>query len=215
MLSFKKKEKSKFEFKDTRTFKEKAKSFGQSLLFWKGRKKGMIHTRNLEWEDLRFIFFPKRLEKWGYLGITFYKEDSEYYRALYPLVLAMDYEAKPYWCPRWFLRFLHVFGSDRSIVRVRNRKLHNLLRKLTKGIQFWDWKTKWTSYDLRISISGPEHLQDLAQWIESGFYKDGREKELVDQIKKLDPNASIIWGSIQRLEEQLNELEQNLENKEK
>jgi hypothetical protein len=90
---------------------------------------------------------------------------------------------------------------------VRNRKLHNLLRKLTKGIQLWDWKTKWTSYDLRISISGPEHLQDLAQWIESGFYKDGREKELVDQIKKLDPNASIIWGSIQRLEEQLNELE--------
>jgi hypothetical protein len=214
MLNFNKKEKSKFEFKDNRTFKEKVKSFGQSLLFWKGRKKGMIHTRNLKWEDLRFIFFPKRLEKWGYLGITFYKEDGEYYRALYPLVLAMDYEAKPYWCPRWFLRFLHVFGNDRSIVRVRNRTLSNLHRKLTRGIQFWDWKTKWSAYDLRISISGPNHLQDLAEWIESGFYKDGREKELVDQILKLDPNASIILGSISRLEKELEKLKEQLENKE-
>ena len=40
--------KSKFEFKDTRTFSEKAKSFGQSMLFWKGRSKDMIHTRNLK-----------------------------------------------------------------------------------------------------------------------------------------------------------------------
>jgi len=148
---------SKFYVKDKRSFKEKAKDFGQSLLFWRGRKKGMIHTRNLEWSDLRYIFFPKKLEKYGYLNITFYKEDSEYYRALYPLVLAMDYEAKPTWCPRWFLRFLHVFGNDKSLVRVRNRALHDLHRYLTKGILFWDWKTKWASYDLRISISGPTH----------------------------------------------------------
>jgi hypothetical protein len=59
MLSFKKKEKSKFEFKDNRTFKERAKSFSQSLLFWKGRKKGMIYTRDLMWKDLRYIFFQK------------------------------------------------------------------------------------------------------------------------------------------------------------
>ena len=167
----------------------------------------MIHTRNLEWSDLRFILFPSKLERYGYLGITFFKEDSVYYKALYPIVLAMDYEAKPWWCPRWFLRFLHVFGNDKSIVRVRNRRLHDLHRKLTKGIQFWDWKTKWTHYDLRISISGPKHLQDLAGWIESGFYSDGRQKELVDQIKAIDPNAGIIWGSVSRLEKQLEELE--------
>ena len=168
---------SKFKVKDPRTFSERVKSFGQSMLFWKGRKKGMIHTRNLEWDDLRYIFFPSKLEKYGYLNITFYRDDSPYYLALLPLVLAMDHEAKPKWCPRWFLRFLHVFGNDKSLVRVRNRRLSNLHRKLTKGIQFWDWKTKWTHYDLRISISAPEHLQNLADDIEYGFYKRGEKQE--------------------------------------
>ena len=197
---------SKFYVKDTRTFSQKAKEFGQSLLFWRGRSKGMIHTRNLEWSDLRYIFFPSKLDKYGYLGITFYSE-NEFTKVLRPLVLAMDYEAKPFWCPRWFLRFLHVFGNDKSIVRVRNRRLHNLHQRLTKGITFYDWKTKWTDYDLRISIVAPKHLQDLAGWIEHGYYSDGRQKELVEQIKAIDPDASIIWGSVSRLEKQLEELE--------
>ena len=51
---------------------------------------------------------------------------------MYPLVLAMDYEARPKWCPRWFLRFLYVFGSDKSVVRVRNFRLHNLEKKLNE-----------------------------------------------------------------------------------
>ena len=202
--------KSKFEIKDDRTFGEKLKSFGQSILFWKGRKKGMIHTRSLKWGDLRYIFFPKDFaEKYGYLGTSVWNEDSVYFKALYPLVLALDYEARPKWCPRWFLRFLHVFGSDRSIVRVRNRRLHNLERKLTKGIAFIDWKTKWTDYDLRISIHATEHLQELASAIENRFYSRGRQTELVEQIKEIDPNAGIIWGSIERLEKQLEELENN------
>jgi hypothetical protein len=200
---------SKFDYKDNRSIVTKVKSFTQSLIFWRGRKKGIIHTRNINLDDLRYIFFPNKLEKWGYLGITFYKEDSVYYKALYPLVLAMDYESKPKWCPRWLLRFLHVFGSDRSIVRVRNWTLHNLHKKLTKGIAFIDWKTKWESYDLRISIHAPEHIQNLADDIERGFYNRGRQNELVEQIKAIDPTAGIIWGSVKRLEEQLNELENN------
>jgi hypothetical protein len=145
------------------------------------------------------------------MSITFYREDSEFTKALMPLVLAMDYEAKPYWCPRWFLRFLHVFGNDKSVVRVRNRRLSDLHRTLTKGIGFWDWKTKWYNYDLRISISAPKHLQDLAHDIEHGFYSRGRQNELVEQIKALDPDASIIWGSIERFEKQLEELEESRE----
>ena len=203
---------SKFEIKDNRPFSEKSKSFLQSIIFWKGRSKGVIHTRDLRLDDLRYIFFPKGFEKYGYLGTQIWNEDSVYFKALYPLVLAMDYEAKPKWCPRWFLRFLHVFGSDKSIVRVRNRRLYNLERKLTKGIAFVDWKTKWTDYDLRISIHAPEHLQNLADDIESGFYSRGRQKELVEQIKAIDPNARIIWGSVKRLEKQLEELE-NEQNK--
>lgn len=198
---------SKFEIKDNRPFSVKAKSFGQSLLFWRGRSKGMIYTRNITLDDFRYIFFPKGFEKYGYLGTQIWNEEGDCFKALYPLVLALDYEAKPKWCPRWFLRFLHVFGADKSIVRVRNWTLHNLLRKLTKGIAFVDWKTKWSHYDLRISIHGPKHLQDLAEDIEYGFYNRGKQEELVEQIKAIDPNASIIWGSIERFEKQLEELE--------
>ena len=189
------------------TFKERLNNFKYAILFWKGRSKGMIYTRNIKLDDFRYIFFPKGFEKYGYLGTQIWNEDSDYFKALYPLVLALDYEVKPKFCPRWFLRFLHVFGSDKSIVRVRNWSLHNLLRKLTNGIAFVDWKTKWEWYDLRISIHAPKHLQDLADDIESGFYSRGRQEELVKEILELDPNASIIWGSIERLEKQLDELE--------
>ena len=189
------------------TFKQRMENLKYAILFWKGRSKGMIYTRSIKLDDFRYIFFPKGFEKYGYLGTYLYNKDGAYFNALYPLVLAMDYEAKPKFCPRWFLRFLHVFGSDRSIVRVRNWTLHDLLRKLTKGIGFIDWKTKWEHYDLRISIHGPKHLQDLVDDIEHGFYSRGRQEELVDEIKKLDPNASIIWGSIERFEKQLEKLE--------
>jgi hypothetical protein len=188
------------------TFKERMNSLKYSILFWKGRKKGMIHTRKITLDDFRYIFFPKGFERYGYLGTQIWNEDGVYFKALYPLVLAMDYEAKPKWCTRWFLRFLHVFGSDRSIVRVRNWTLHNLLRKLTKGIAFVDWKTKWESYDLRISVHAPQHIQDLADWIERGFYDRGRQEELIEEIKAIDPNASVIRGSIKRLEKQLDEI---------
>ena len=199
---------SKFYFESPKlTFKERLEDLKYTILFWKGRKKKYITTRNIELNDFRYIFFPKGFEKYGYLGTQLWNEDGVYFKALYPLVLALDYEAKPKLCPRWFLRFLHVFGSDKSIVRVRNWTLHNLHRKLTKGVAFVDWKTKWSGYDLRISIHGPKHLQDLANDIEHGFYSRGRQNELVEQIKAIDPDASIIWGSIERFEKQLEELE--------
>jgi len=191
------------------TFKQRMENLKYSILFWKGRSKGMIYTRDIELDDFRYIFFPKGFEKYGYLGTQIWDEDGSYFKALYPLVLALDYEAKPKYCPRWFLRFLHVFGADKSIVRVRNRRLNDLLTKLTKGIAFVDWKTKWESYDLRISIHAPKYLQDLADDIEHGFYSRGKQQEIVDQIKAIDPNAGIIWGSIERLEKQLEKLENN------
>jgi hypothetical protein len=197
------------------TFEERMENFKYTILFWRGRSKGMIYTRNIELDDFRYIFFPKGFEKYGYLGTQIWNEEGEYFKALYPLVLAMDYEAKPKFCPRWFLRFLHVFGSDKSIVRVRNWTLHDLLRNLTKGLAFVDWKTKWHDYDLRISIHAPKHLQNLADDIEHGFYSRGAQEELVEQILKLDPNAPIIWGSIERFNKQLEKLEAEKENRDK
>lgn len=188
-------------------FKEKAISFIESALFWKGRKKKMIHTRDIDWSDIKEVFFPNGFEEtYGYLGSVPYNENSEIFKAMYPLILAMDYEARPKYCPRWFLRFLHLFGNDKSIVRVRNFRLHNLFRKLTKGIFIWDYKTKWEWYDLRISVSAPKHLQDLASAIEKQFYSTGRQQEISEAILKLDPNVRITWGSVDRLVKQYNEL---------
>jgi hypothetical protein len=51
----------------------------------------------------------------------------------------------------------------------------------------------------------------LSNGIESQFFKEGKENELVEQIKAIDPNANIIGGSIKRLEKQLEELEEKLE----
>lgn len=180
------------------------KNFLKSLLFWKGRKKGIIHTKNITWNDIRVVFFPRAFsEKYSYLGAVVYRDEGIFFKALYPLVLALDYRAKPKWCPRWFLRFLHLFGSDNSLVRVRNWTLHNLEQKLTKGIQFTDWKTKWKYYDLRISVRAPKDIQDLAEAIEHNFYKNGRKEELIRQIKKLNPDANPIGGSIEMLEKEL------------
>jgi hypothetical protein len=164
------------------TFKDRVISLKYFIFFWKGRSKGIVYTRDIKLDDIRYIFFPKGFERYGYLGTQIWNEGDTYFKALYPLVLALDYEAKPKWCPRWFLRFLHVFGADKSIVRVRNERLNNLLTKLTKGIGFNDWKTKWCEYDLRISISAPKHLQDLANDIESGVYSRGRQEELVKAV---------------------------------
>ena len=198
---------SKFEFKDSRPFREKVVDFLQSMIFWMGRRKGVVFTRDIDWSDIREVFFPQSFEeKYGYLGSVPYKEDSEVFKAMYPLILAMDYEAKPKYCPRWFLRFLHLFGSDKSVVRVRNFRLHNLLKKLTKGIFIYDYKTKWEWYDLRISVSAPKHLQELASAIENDFYSRGRQQDIAEDILKLDPNARITWGSVDRLIKQYNEL---------
>ena len=193
--------------RDKRPLKEKLKSFGQSLLFWRGRNKGMVYTRDIEWSDIREIFFPETFEeKYGYLGSVPYNENSDLFKAMYPLILAMDYEARPKGCPRWFLRFLHTFGSDKSVVRVRNFRLHNLEKKLTKGIFIWDYKTKWSHYDLRITLSAPKHLQELADDIERGFYKRGRTEEVIEDIKGLDPTAKITNTNLETLDKLCSEL---------
>lgn len=198
---------SKSEFKDSRPFREKVVDFSQSMLFWMGRRKGVVFTRDIDWSDIREVFFPQSFEeKYGYLGSVPYNENSELFKAMYPLILAMDYEAKPKYCPRWFLRFLYLFGSDKSVVRVRNFRLYNLLKKLTKGIFIYDYKTKWEWYDLRISVSAPKHLQELASAIENDFYSRGRQQDIAEDILKLDPNARITWGSVDRLVKQYNDL---------
>ena len=189
-------------------FKEMAVDIFKSLLFWKGRKKGMVHTMDIKWDHIRAVFFPKNFyEKYHYLGSVPWNEEGDIFQAMEPLVIFMDSKAKPWWCPRWFLRFLHLFGSDNSIVRVRNRTLHNLSRRLTKGYLIVDYKTKWQWYDLRISIYGNEQMNWLADAIEAKFYRDGRRQDLLDQLKKLNPNKNYEFYGLSALEEAVDELD--------
>jgi hypothetical protein len=176
--------------------KERIQNFFRSLLFWKGRRRGMIHTMDITWDNIRAVFFPKDFyEKYKYLGSVPYNEGSDIFNALYPLVMLMDREAKPWWCPRWFLRFLHLFGNDNSIVRVRNFYLYNIHRRITKGIMFIDYKTKWHDYDLRISVAAPKYIQDLADMVEDDYYKKGRRVELEKLIKDIRPELKTEYMS--------------------
>ena len=187
--------KSKFAIEDNRTFKEKITNLVQSLLFWKGRKKGMIHTRDIDLFDICCVFFPVGFyEKYKYLGSVPWNTEGEIFKAMEPLVIFMDHKAKPWWCPRWFLRFLHLFGSDNSIVRVRNRTLHDLQYKITGGIMLVDYKTKWSDYDLRITVYGNMQIQNLANSIENMVYEDGRRKDLYEQIFEIDPETKFTKG---------------------
>jgi hypothetical protein len=207
---------SKFKLKDNRPLKVKVLDFLESLLFWKGRKKGIIHTRDVTLDDFRYIFFPKKFhEKYGYLGAMPWNEDGQLFKAMEPLVIFMDYKAKPKWCPRWFLRFLHVFGSDKSIVRVRNRTLHNLHHKLTKGIFMYDYKTKWQWYDLRISVSGNKQIQDLADDIEAVYYRKGQKQDLLDEIYKYNPAFDKPYWTTKKLAVYLDDLIDKKEESEK
>ena len=198
---------SKFELKDNRPLKVKVLDFLESLLFWKGRRKGITHTKDITLDDLRSVFFPKSFhEKYRYLGAIPWREDGKIFKAMEPLVIFMDYRARPKWCPRWFLRFLHLFGNDNSIVRVRNMKLHNLHRKLTKGIMIYDYKTKWEWYDLRISIAGDTQMSDLADDIQDMYYTRGQREDLLEKIYKYNPAFDKPYWTIKELAKYLDDL---------
>lgn len=179
------------------------------MILFKGKKHGMIHTMDITLDHIRAVFFPRNFyEKYHYLGSVPYNEGGDIFKAMEPLVIFMDYKARPWWCPRFVLRFLHLFGMDNSIVRVRNRVLAGILVRITKGYLIFDYKTKWHSYDLRISIYGDEQMQDLATSIEDRLYDVGYREDLADQIRTLNPGTKYTKSSsVGTLKEELNRLE--------
>jgi hypothetical protein len=164
----------------------------KDMVISKGRKKGIIHTRDIVLDDIREVFFPKDFnEKYGYLGYIYTSDDGDAGKVIRPLVLAMDKKAKPKWGPRWFLRLLDLVGNDKSIVRVRNYKVSKLFQRITKGMRFMDWKTKWEWYDLRISIVADQELQDMASKIERDYYKKGKQKDALIELMKEDERNGL------------------------
>jgi hypothetical protein len=43
------------------TFEERINDIKYSILFWKGRSKGMIYTRDIELDDFQIYFLSKRI----------------------------------------------------------------------------------------------------------------------------------------------------------
>lgn len=177
------------------------------MIIFKGKKYKFITTMDITLDDIRAVFFPKNFhEKYKYLGSVPWGE-GDIFKAMEPLVIFMDHKAKPWWCPRFVLRFLHLFGDDNSIVRVRNRRLSELKRKLTKGYGIIDYKTKWQWYDLRISIAGDDQMWNLANAIEQEFYDKGAREDLANQIKDIDPNTKYNNGyTVRTLRDELDRL---------
>jgi hypothetical protein len=109
--------------------------------------------RPIEFKDVWACFFPKdEWEYYMYLGyVSFlYKKGTQEYEHIKSLIEFIDKKAKPFLCPRFVLRLLHLYGNDNSIVRCRSQRLSRWHRKLLSGIFITDMKTKWDSHDIRI-----------------------------------------------------------------
>jgi hypothetical protein len=69
-------------------------------------------------KDILLCFSNHREEKYHYLGISWnlFKEGTDLHKYLEDFIKFVAKKAKPWWCPRFVLRFLHLFGDDNSIV---------------------------------------------------------------------------------------------------
>ena len=126
---------------------------------------GPVHSMDITVGHVLKCVFPERGFEYDYLGYAWYNINKDGTlnaedRLLRGFFKQVDKVARPWWCPRFVLRLLHLFGSDNSIVRVRNWKLHNLERRLTKGIAITD--TKWKYDSFRIYGNFTEELYQLA-----------------------------------------------------
>jgi hypothetical protein len=109
----------------------------------KGKK---VKWKPITWQEVKWCFSNNRARKYDYLGYTFnlFEEQAgEPYQVIEDVVALVDRKAKPWWCPRFILNLLNLYGNDNSLIRVRNRTLHNLLNKITKGYRIYDIKEKF------------------------------------------------------------------------
>jgi hypothetical protein len=140
----------------------------KDIVISKGKKAqiGPVHTRDITLEDIYRCFYPKRGYEYNYLGYAYYqvKEDGSIIpgeQFIKEFLQQVDRVARPKLCPRFVLHLLNLFGNDKSIVRVRNFKLHNLFIRLTGGIRITDMKWKYDSF--RIYGSFTKELDRLAK----------------------------------------------------
>lgn len=134
----------------------------------------MKMLKNIKYDDIRAIIFPKTFnEEYSYLGYTYipYKENSEPYNLVIDFFKEVEKKVRPKYCPKFFLRFLELFGNDNSVSRVRNWWLHNLFNKITRNYRIDDCKTKWCDSDIRIYGRFDKELYDKLYILEEKIDK--------------------------------------------
>jgi hypothetical protein len=57
-------------------------------------------------------------------------------------------------------------------------------------------------------------MQSLSSAIQSQFYKDGYQEDLIERIKELEPDAKIIDITVSNLEKRLKKLQDKIESNE-
>lgn len=122
-----------------------------------------IKFKKLTFKEILECFFPSKGREYSYLGYTWWSPDSKEYLYILEFYKAVDKVARPWWCPKFFLRLTFLLGNDNSIVRVRSRKISNLHNKITKGIMITDLKWKFESF--RIYGRFTDKLYDLSDEI--------------------------------------------------
>jgi len=152
----------------------------KDIVISKGKKaeRGPVHTMDITVGHVLKCVFPERGFEYDYLGYAWYNINKDGTlnaedRLLRGFFKQVDKVARPWWCPRFVLRLLHLFGSDNSIVRVRNWKLHNLELRLTKGIAITDTKWKYDSFRIygRFTAELDQLAADTCKKIENEYEK--------------------------------------------
>lgn len=129
-----------------------------------------VKLHKITFNEILDCFIPEY--KYRYLGYVLnpYLKGTKQHAIIEDFIRYVDRIVKPCYLPRFILRLTHLFGNDNSIVRVRNRYIHNLHKKLTKGIMITDIKTKWDDYDIRIYGFFPDFIQDKISEVEDKIY---------------------------------------------
>lgn len=80
-----------------------------------------------------------------FLGITWniFKEGSEKHDLLNHLLDEIEERVKPWWCPKWILNLLHLFGNGNSPFKVRRWYLYRIHNWITGKTTITDIKTKF------------------------------------------------------------------------
>jgi hypothetical protein len=90
-------------------------------------------------------FFPNEYTEFIYLGNIDYlfEKNTEEYNIIRDFILVVDRNARPKWCPKWFLRLLELYKDNNSTID----KLHN---KITKNIRIMYMHTVHHSHNVII-----------------------------------------------------------------